>query len=573
MFASLGFAESIIAEPYWPFSHPSSHSPVLPCFSMLHQAKTTGGNTEKMSKRNGKWRASIRISGNEGIPPREEADHHSKPSSFISPPPRTKSLAVGSTGNKTTTTASLSSSDSSCGSDKSRMMRGSRARNDEDGDIDDDPETCQPPSRRARLTNDKAQATVARHCDDDDGESHGDGDEEVVDSDAVPLVIMTEQERLRDERRRQLFYEVLNAELVGSGMLDHYTTYHLSLVSKTSSAIVRQFTKTIGGDASVLCHLPNFPGVINLTVNFKDHYGKPSLFTDAKWRIPVSITKKTGGLDLSRIRELKVVVHDIKLYRLLTENSGDDDKGSGSGASKKGKAKGKKGKRLPSPWAGVADPFALMLPSISSRITTLHLNYRGHTTRPLGGIQQILTKAPLTQLLHLTIDQNYFSMDDMAKTVLSAITTDKLIRLQSLEICGWFVKGKIKIDAVKQLLIEIGTRHHLKDLHSVKIRGYLGSDKSGASPLCCLLNHKTNKLPTGLNLLPLTKFWVDQSVDGEHFKAMVRFITADDPSWNLPVFGATMMMYDSEDGVSMGSGVEFKFLKEVMGEHTKAFFS
>ena len=106
------------------------------------------------------------------------------------------------------------------------------------------------------------------------------------------------------------------------------------------------------------------------------------------------------------------------------------------------------------------------------------------------------------------------------------------MRLQSLKLVAKLSRPMIaSMDPVKQLIMAIGTRHHLRDLRSVELDGDLWRDDDGSSTVCCLL-----KTP-GLDVLPLTDFTINTE-DPRFFGAIARFFATYDPTWNLQVLGA-----------------------------------
>ena len=142
---------------------------------------------------------------------------------------------------------------------------------------------------------------------------------------------------------------------------------------------------------------------------------------------------------------------------------------------------------------------------------------------------------------------------DMAKTILPSISKGVFMRLVSLKLVGMAGRDQGRsTEPIRSLLTAIGTRHHLKDLESVELDGSLGLGDDGNSNLCCLLTTE------GINILPLSRFTVRPGPEGLA-AVIVRFLTADDPTWNLQILGLMLLnglLFDASDKCRIVSGIK-----------------
>ena len=284
--------------------------------------------------------------------------------------------------------------------------------------------------------------------------------------------------------------------------------YALSQASIACCDIVRLRTQAISGNPKVLVDLKQWPGVRDLTVTFPC---PPTFWRNKKWLVPPSLLTQDGGMDLSKIRVLKVVIADPKLdYDSSSDDDDDDDgdydyPGFRTGRTKPSISQRKKpgwvDEKPPPDWSHIDNPLTLLSPALPSCLTSLHLDLNNTGTGYHYTIDQFLTKAISSNgLVHLTIRHPSRPLFALAKAMLPFIEQGRLMRLQSLKLVAR-PSDYGSMDPVKQLIIAIGTRHHLRDLRSVELDGDQGRGDDGNPNLCCLLE------TPGLDVLPLNRFY------------------------------------------------------------------
>lgn len=298
-------------------------------------------------------------------------------------------------------------------------------------------------------------------------------------------------------RHRHLFLCALDPAVVSSGMMTKDDILNLCLASRTVRDIVRQrVPAAIGGGPEVIEHLSKYPGARELTVSFRDTLG-PKSGAPVRWRVKESTLSQAASA-AAGIQRMTICTWSVNRYKLIKGYVAKDD------------------------------PFETMIPFLPSGLTSLNLKHS--SDKFLAGINNILYHAPLHQsLLHLSIASKV-GIGHVLPALLEVI--GNMRNLQLLTVKNEYADDvdTTTQDVATRFMLTAASQKVLPQLTSFALEVSLGHDFQEAS-LCGLVGES--------DLLRFTKFTISNN---PAFHLLGRFFTANNHTWQLAGFGATLLI-------------------------------